>query len=156
MTPRPEPGDTAPPFTLTADDGGSVSLSDHRGSTVVLYFYPKAMTGGCTAQACAFRDANDELRERGAVVLGVSPDSPERLAKFRAKEGLNFTLLSDPDHSVADAYGVWGAKSMMGRVFQGVFRSVFVIDPEGRIKAANRKASPAGSVPFALSVLEAE
>jgi peroxiredoxin Q/BCP len=151
----PKPGEIAPDFTLTADDGSAVTLSGYRGQPVVLYFYPKAMTGGCTAQACAFRDAHEDLAALGAAVLGVSPDAPGRLVRFREKEALNFPLLSDPDHAVADAYGVWGSKSMMGRAYQGVFRSVFVIDADGRVLAANQKVSPGGSVPFALAALAA-
>jgi peroxiredoxin Q/BCP len=145
----------APAFTLTGDDGAQVSLADFRGKPVVVYFYPKAMTGGCTAQACSFRDAHEDLSALGAGVVGVSPDSPDRLARFREKEALNFPLLSDPEHAVADSYGVWGAKSLMGRAYQGVFRSVFVIDSEGRILAVNQKVSPGGSVPFALQALRA-
>lgn len=151
----PSSGEMAPGFTLVGDDGASVSLSDFRGRKVVLYFYPKAMTGGCTAQACAFRDALQEFASRGAVVLGVSPDTTARLARFREKEGLNFPLLSDPDHAVADRYGVWGSKSMLGRVYQGVFRSQFVIDEEGRIAGADQKVSPGTSVPLAIAALEA-
>jgi peroxiredoxin Q/BCP len=146
-------GAQAPEFTLVADDERKVSLSDFRGRQVVLYFYPKAMTSGCTAQACAFRDASPELDARGAVVVGISPDPPKALAKFRQRDGLNFVLLSDPDHAVATSYGAWGPKSMYGRSYEGVIRSQFVIDEDGRIKAASPKVSPAESLPKALEVL---
>jgi peroxiredoxin Q/BCP len=120
---------------------------------VVLYFYPKAMTTGCTAQACAFRDAVSDLSDAGALVLGVSPDVPSALRKFKARDGLNFSLLSDPDHAVAGRYGAWGWKSMYGKEYEGIIRSQFVIDRDGVIVAASPKISPAASVPKALAAL---
>jgi peroxiredoxin Q/BCP len=143
----------APDFELVADDGRTVRLADFRGRHVVLYFYPKAMTSGCTVQACAFRDAAGDFAERDAVVLGVSPDAPEKLRAFKERDALNFTLLSDPDHAVAERYGAWGPKSMYGREYEGIIRSQFVIDPEGRIKAAAPKIAPGASVPHALEAI---
>lgn len=135
----PEQGEMAPDFTLTADDGTPVSLSDFRGRKVVLYFYPKDNTSGCTTQACDLRDSLPELEEVGAVVLGVSPDSQASHESFKSKYDLNFPLLVDADHTVSEAYGVWKEKSMYGRSYMGVERSTFIIDEEGRIEAAWRK-----------------
>ena len=149
-----EEGTMAPDFTLTADDGKEVSLSDLRGKKVILYFYPKADTPGCTKQACAVRDAYPDIDGQGAVVIGISPDPPEALVKFREKYGLPFTLLSDPDHTVADAYGVWGEKSMYGRKYKGIIRSSFLIDEKGKIIQAWYKVSPTDTVPRALRALE--
>jgi len=149
----PAPGSVAPDFELVADDGKPVALSDFRGRKVVLYFYPKAMTSGCTVQAQHFRDARADLEARGAVVLGVSPDSVADLAKFRAKEGLNFPLLSDQDHAVAAQFGVWGEKKMYGRQYEGILRSQFVIGEDGTIIAADYKVSPAKSLAAALEAL---
>ena len=127
MTDRLAPGDQAPAFTLTDDHGNEVSLSDFAGSTVVLYAYPAAMTPGCTTQACDFRDSLSALQAAGIQVVGISPDSPEKLAKFREKDGLTFPLLSDPDKSVLEAYGAFGGKTMYGKTVVGVIRSTFVI-----------------------------
>ncbi len=127
MTIRLAPGDTAPSFTLTDDHGDSVSLADYAGKTVVLYAYPAAMTPGCTTQACDFRDSLDALHAAGVVVLGLSPDKPEKLAKFRERDALTFPLLSDPDREVLEAYGAYGEKQMYGKTVQGVIRSTFVI-----------------------------
>lgn len=124
----------APDFSLLNQNGQSVSLSDFLGKTVVLYFYPKAMTPGCTVQACGLRDRLADYTAANTVVLGISPDSVARLKKFEAKENLNFTLLSDPDHCVADTYGVWGLKKFMGREFEGIHRTTFVIDPAGNLQ----------------------
>lgn len=137
-------GQPAPDFTLPSDSGESVSLSQFRGSPVVLYFYPKDDTPGCTTEACEFRDATPDFSAVGARVLGVSPDSPTKHEKFRDKHGLNFTLLSDPDHEVAEAYGVWVEKKMYGRTYMGVERSTFVIDADGTISHALRKVKPKG------------
>lgn len=126
-------GDQAPEFALQNQNGDLVRLSDYKGKTVVVYFYPKAMTPGCTTQACGLRDANDAYAARDIVVLGVSPDTHERLKRFEDKYDLNFTLLSDEDHSVAEAYGAWGLKKFMGREFMGILRSTFVIDGNGVI-----------------------
>jgi thioredoxin-dependent peroxiredoxin len=132
-------GDLAPDFTLPADDGTSITLSDLRGSKVILYFYPKDDTSGCTAQACEYRDALPAIRETGAVVLGVSPDPVTSHVKFKKKYDLNFPLLADESHEVAEAYGVWKEKSMYGRKFWGIERSTFLIDEEGRVTRAWRK-----------------
>jgi peroxiredoxin Q/BCP len=133
---RLQAGQPAPDFALEADDGTTVRLSDLRGQTVVLYFYPKDDTSGCTAQACEFRDLGPGYRASGVRVLGVSPDSLASHSRFRAKHGLDFTLLSDPDHQVAEAYGVWVEKSMYGRRYMGIERSTFVIDAAGDLAQA--------------------
>ena len=133
MTERLEAGTTAPAFTLTDQDGKSVSLSDYSGEKVILYFYPEAMTPGCEKQACDFRDNLNSLKSAGYTVVGVSRDDPAKLAKFRDRDGLNFELLSDPDRAVHEAYGVWGEKSMYGKTVTGVIRSTFVLDESGVI-----------------------
>ena len=137
-----EEGKPAPTFTLPTDGGETVSLEDLRGKSVVLYFYPKDDTPGCTVQACAIRDAWGEFEAAGAVVLGVSPDGEASHAKFREKYELPFTLLADTDHAVADAYGVWGEKSFAGKTYMGVDRSTFVIDAEGNVAKVFRKVKP--------------
>jgi len=139
----PEPGDKAPDFTLPDQDGNPVSLAGLRGRTVVLYFYPKADTPGCTAQACGVRDHRSDYERAGAVVLGVSPDPVKRIAAFDQKYGLGFPLLADEDHSVAEAYGVWVEKSMYGRNYMGMERSTFVIGPDGVVQEVFRKVKPA-------------
>jgi thioredoxin-dependent peroxiredoxin len=139
----PEPGDKAPDFTLPDQDGNPVSLSGLRGKTVVLYFYPKADTPGCTAQACGVRDHRSDYERAGAVVLGVSPDPVKRIAAFDQKYRLGFPLLADEDHSVAEAYGVWVEKSMYGRTYMGMERSTFVIGPDGVVQEVFRKVKPA-------------
>lgn len=133
---RIEPGTVAPSFTLSDDEGNSVSLSDFAGSRVVVYFYPAAMTPGCTTQACDFRDSLDSLRAAGVVVLGISGDKVDKLAKFRARDHLTFPLLSDPDHAVMTAYGVWGEKTMYGKKMIGVIRSTFIINADGTVAEA--------------------
>ena len=147
-----KPNDIAPDFELQADDGSTVRLSDLRGRKVVLYFYPKDDTPGCTIEACEFRDRVKDLDAGGAVVLGVSPDTVESHRKFRDKYGLDFRLLADTDHRVAEAYGVWQQKSMYGRKYWGVARTTFLIDEEGRIARVFEKVKPAG---HAAEVLEA-
>ncbi len=147
-----KPNDIAPDFELQADDGSTVRLSDLRGRKVVLYFYPKDDTPGCTIEACEFRDRNQDLAASGAVVLGVSPDTVESHRKFRDKYGLDFRLLADTDHRVAEAYGVWQQKSMYGRKYWGVARTTFLIDEEGRLARVFEKVKPAG---HAAEVLEA-
>jgi peroxiredoxin Q/BCP len=137
-----EEGKPAPDFELTSDAGESVRLSDFRGTPVVLYFYPKDDTPGCTAQACGIRDSWGDFEQRGAVVLGVSPDSETSHVKFKQKYGLPFTLLADPDHKVADDYGVWAEKSYAGRTYWGVERSTFVIDAEGSVASVMRRVKP--------------
>ena len=139
-------GDSAPDFELSNQDGETVKLSDYRGKKVLLFAYPKANTSGCTQQACGFRDALPQLEAAGAVVLGISPDKPAALAKWKAKEGLPYDLLSDPEHQVLEAYGAWGEKSMYGKTYWGVIRSHFIIDEEGNIADVQLKVSPAKSV----------
>ena len=149
-----EPGTMAPDFTLTADDGSTVSLHDLRGKNVVLYFYPKANTPGCTRQACAVRDVYPDLSAHDVVVIGISPDPPERLLKFRAKYDLPFILLSDPDHAVAAAYGAWGEKKSFGKTYEGIIRSHLSIDREGRVVEAKRKVKPESTADLAMRLVE--
>jgi peroxiredoxin Q/BCP len=137
-----EEGTIAPDFTLAADGGGEVSLSDYRGKRVVLYFYPKDATPGCTTEACNFRDDHSQLVAAGAAVLGVSPDSVKSHDKFKLKHSLPFALLSDPDHEVAERYGAWGAKKMYGKTYMGILRSTYIIDEEGAIAKVFPKVSP--------------
>jgi peroxiredoxin Q/BCP len=134
-----EEGKPAPDFELTSDSGEHVKLSDFRGQPVVLYFYPKDDTPGCTTQACGIRDNYGAFAERGAVVLGVSPDEETSHVKFKEKHGLPFTLLADPEHKVADDYGVWGEKNAYGKTYMGVERSTFLIDSEGNVAKVMRK-----------------
>lgn len=140
------PGDKAPAFSLTDDSGKTVKLSDFKGSTVILYAYPAAMTPGCTKQACDFRDNLSVLQKAGYVVLGISPDKPEKLAKFRERDGLTFPLLSDPDKEVLTAYGAFGEKKLYGKVVTGVIRSTFVISPKGVIEHAFYNVKATGHV----------
>jgi thioredoxin-dependent peroxiredoxin len=135
-TARLAPGDKAPAFSLPDADGNKVSLADYRGRRVVVYFYPAASTPGCTKQACAFRDNLHDLDDAGLDVVGISPDKPEKLAKFRDAEELTFPLLSDPDRKVLTAYGAYGEKMMYGKIVQGVIRSTFVVDEKGKIAVA--------------------
>jgi len=135
-------GKAAPDFALTSDVGETVTLASLRGSPVVLYFYPKDDTPGCTTQACGIRDSWDEFERRGAVVLGVSPDSESSHVKFKQKFGLPFTLLADPDHSTAEAYGVWVEKKNYGKTYMGIERSTFVIDGEGNVVKVMRSVKP--------------
>jgi len=139
-------GDTAPDFTLPTDTGASVSLSDLRGRKVIVYFYPAAMTPGCTKQACDFSDSLSSLESSGYTVLGISPDKPEKLAKFREKDGLTIALLSDADRSVMKAYGAFGEKKMYGRVTEGVIRSTFVVDEDGMVEVAQYNVKATGHV----------
>ena len=140
------PGDPAPDFTLSDADGNQVSLAGLRGQRVIIYFYPAAITPGCTEQACDFRDSKADLTQAGLAVLGISPDSPAKLAKFRDKEGLTFPLLSDPDRGVLQAYGAYGEKTMYGRTSVGVIRSTFVIDAAGKIEQAQYGVKATGHV----------
>ena len=135
-------GATAPDFELPDQNGEPVKLSDLRGQTVVLYFYPRADTPGCTTQACGIRDRSDEYAAAGARVIGVSPDEPEKIKKFDDKHGLGFTLLGDVDHAVADAYGAWGEKSMYGKKYMGMLRSTFIIDADGKVANVFPKVQP--------------
>ena len=131
----PKIGTLAPNFSLKNQEEEKISLKDFKGEkNVVLYFYPKAMTPGCTVQACGIRDNKRKFSSINTVVFGLSPDSPERLARFREKEGLNFDLLSDPDHKIAEKYGVWGKKKFMGREYDGILRTTFIIGTDGRLK----------------------
>jgi thioredoxin-dependent peroxiredoxin len=149
----PAIGSMAPDFALPADDGQTARLSDYRGKRVVLYFYPKDMTSGCTAQACGFRDHHTEIEEKNAVVLGISPDSAESHVKFKTKYDLPFRLLADEGHKITELYGVWGEKSSYGKKSFGVIRSHFVIDEAGRIADVKYKVSPDDSVESALASL---
>jgi peroxiredoxin Q/BCP len=139
-------GDPAPDFTLPTDDGRTVSLSELRGRKVIVYFYPAAMTPGCTTQACDFTDSLSSLQAHGYDVLGISPDSPEKLAKFREKDGLTITLLSDSDRSVMNAYGAFGEKMLYGKKVEGVLRSTFVVDEQGAIALAQYNVKATGHV----------
>jgi peroxiredoxin Q/BCP len=143
-------GDSAPDFELLSDEGQPVKLSDFRGQQVVIFFYPKADTSGCTTQACGFRDNFEVIEAANTAVLGISPDSPKTLAKWKKKRSLPYPLLSDPDHKVAEAYGVWGEKKMYGRAFMGIIRSHFVVDAEGKIADVQFKVSPQDSVARAV------
>jgi len=139
-------GDLAPSFTLPDADGHDVSLSDFRGRKVIIYFYPAAMTPGCTKQACDFRDNLAELTDAGFVVLGISPDKPEKLAKFRDRDALTFPLLCDQSRSTLEAYGAFGQKTMYGKTVTGVIRSTFVVDAEGKIETAQYNVKATGHV----------
>jgi peroxiredoxin Q/BCP len=143
---RLSPGDIAPDFTLTSDTGEEVSLSGLRGRTVIVYFYPAAMTPGCTKQACDFTDSLDSLRGAGYEVLGISPDKPEKLAKFRERDALTITLLSDPDKQVMQSYGAFGEKKLYGKVVEGVIRSTIVVDAEGKVEVAQYNVKATGHV----------
>jgi peroxiredoxin Q/BCP len=143
---RLAPGDTAPEFTLPTDAGDTLSLADLRGRRVVLYAYPAAMTPGCTRQACDFRDSLESLRAAGYEVVGISPDKPEKLAKFRERDAITFPLVSDTDKAVLTAYGAYGEKQMYGRTVTGVIRSTFVVDPDGKIDKAMYNVRATGHV----------
>jgi thioredoxin-dependent peroxiredoxin len=145
-TPRLSPGDPAPDFTLIDDNGKSVSLTDFRGRKVIIYAYPAAMTPGCTKESCDFRDSLDSLAAAGYEVLGLSPDKPEKLAKFRDQEGLTFPLLSDPERSVLTALGAYGEKQSYGKTITGVIRSTFVVGEDGRIEVARYNVKATGHV----------
>jgi peroxiredoxin Q/BCP len=145
--------DLAPDFTLAADDGSTVRLADFRGQKVILYFYPKANTPGCTTESCEFRDLKPQIEEKGAVILGVSPDPVKAVKKFRDDFDLPFRLLADEDHQVAEAYGVWGEKSMFGKKYMGVDRTTFLIGEDGRIERVYRKVKPAGHAAEVLAGL---
>jgi peroxiredoxin Q/BCP len=143
---RLSPGDPAPDFTLPADDGSSVTLSDLRGRKVIVYFYPAAMTPGCTKQACDFTDSLDSLKAAGYEVLGISPDKPEKLAKFRERDELTITLLSDQDKAVMTEWGAFGEKKLYGKVVQGVIRSTIVVDEDGKVEVAQYNVKATGHV----------
>lgn len=146
MSERLAPGDTAPDFTLPDADGNPVSLADHRGRKVIVYFYPAALTPGCTKQACDFTDNLDVLATAGYDVIGVSPDKPEKLAKFREKESLKVTLVADPDKSVLTSYGAFGEKKLYGKTVTGVIRSTIVVDESGKVEHALYNVKATGHV----------
>lgn len=149
-----ETGSLAPDFTLTADDGRQVGLSGFRGRKVVLYFYPKADTPGCTVQACAIRDAYPRIEDGDVTVIGISPDSPAELVRFRQKYSLPFILLSDPDHRVAEAYGAWGEKEVYGKTTVGILRSHFAVDEQGRVTDFTIKVKPETTAELALHLIQ--
>lgn len=151
--PKLKPGDPAPDFALLDDKGGTVRLSDYRGKRVVVYFYPKDDTPGCTTQACGFRDNYLAIEEKNALVLGISPDDTKSHVKFRTKFNLPFTLLSDVDHAVAEAYGVWGEKSMMDKKYMGIIRSHFIVDENGKLIDVQVNIKPEASVAGAMKVI---
>ncbi|KPK65246.1 MAG: hypothetical protein AMS21_05205 [Gemmatimonas sp. SG8_38_2] len=148
-----EPGDEAPDFELQSDAGEKVRLSDLRGRKVILYFYPKDNTPGCTTEACDFRDRLPDIDSRGATVLGVSPDSIASHQKFKVKYDLPFVLLSDPDHEVAELYGAWGEKKMYGKTYEGMIRSTFLIDEEGVLLEVFRKVKTKGHADRVVDIL---
>ena len=150
-----EEGTTAPDFTLMSDAGTEVSLSDYRGQKVVLYFYPKDDTPGCTTEACSFRDDHSDIVAVGAAVLGVSPDNLKSHDKFKSKYNLPFALLSDPDHQVAEKYGAWGEKKMYGKTYEGILRSTFIVDEEGKIAKVFPKVTPKDHSQEVLEFLKA-
>ncbi|MEU4118097.1 thioredoxin-dependent thiol peroxidase [Kitasatospora sp. NPDC028055] len=146
MTERLQPGDTAPAFSLSDADGNQVSLADHLGRKVIVYFYPSALTPGCTKQACDFTDNLAVFEGAGYDVIGISPDQPEKLGKFREKEDLKVTLLSDPDHQVLEAYAAYGEKQNYGRTYQGVIRSTIIVDEQGKVERALYNVKATGHV----------
>ena len=146
-------GDAAPEFELLDSDEKTVRLSDFRGQRVILFFYPKAGTSGCTTQACGFRDNYPQIEAAEGTVVGISPDEPAALAKWKVDEALPFTLLSDPDHRVAEAYGAWGEKVNYGRTYMGVIRSHYIVDAEGVLEDVQFKVSPQNSIKRAMATL---
>lgn len=153
---RLKTGDPAPDFEAPTDSGDVIRLRDFLGKKVILYFYPKDDTSGCTTQACGFRDAFPRIEREGAVVLGVSPDGQESHRRFKRKLDLPFTLLVDADHAIAEKYGAWGEKSMYGRKYFGIIRSHFVIDSDGRLLDVKYKANPRKSAEESLAILESD
>jgi thioredoxin-dependent peroxiredoxin len=151
--PRLAPGDKAPAFSLEDQHGHTVSLADFKGRTLLVFFYPKANTPGCTIQACSVRDARDDFSKLDTAVIGVSPDKAKSQATFDTKYGLSFPLLCDVDHEMAEAYGVWGEKTLYGKKYMGITRSSFLIDERGRIAGAWYKVTPGDTVPNALALL---
>jgi peroxiredoxin Q/BCP len=149
-----EVGKPAPDFEALDDAGDPIKLSDYKGKEVVLYFYPRADTPGCTKEACAFRDDYSAYEEAGVVILGVSPDTVKKQAKFKEKWDLPFPLIADPDHAIADAYGVWGPKKFMGREYEGVHRTTFIIDKKGNIKKVFENVKPAEHSQEILAVMQ--
>ncbi len=151
-----KPGDRAPAFSLTGDDGKTHTLKDFRDKSLILYFYPRNATPGCTVEACEFREQRAALGKEGAVVVGVSPDSIAAHQKWQAKERFGFLLLSDPEHEVAESYGAWGDKVLYGRKYKGLIRSTFVIDGAGKVVSAEYKVSPKGHAMAVLAQLRGE
>ena len=147
-------GDNAPDFDLEDQNGNTVKLSDYSGKKLLVYFYPKADTPGCTKQACSVRDARSELSNSGLTVVGISPDAPGKQKKFEEKYDLNFPLLSDTDHAIADAYGAWGEKSMYGKKYQGIIRSSILVDENGKVAETWYKVKPEETVPKAMEALK--
>lgn len=147
-------GDMAPEFTLVSDEGKEVSLVDFRGKKVIVYFYPKADTPGCTKQACAVRDVYPKIETQDTIVIGISPDKPEKLVQFREKYELPFILLSDPDHEVAARYGAWGEKSMYGKTYEGIIRSHFAVDTEGKLVDAELEVQPLTTADLVLKLID--
>jgi len=156
MTARLQPGNPAPDVTLVDQDEKSVALRDLRGGRVILFFFPEAMTPGCTTEACDFRDSLAPLQAAGYTILGVSRDEPEKLRRFRERDGLTYDLLSDPDHAVHDAYGAWGEKMNYGKLVEGVIRSTFVIDEEGRVAHALYNVKATGHVARLRTLVQAD
>lgn len=146
-------GDQAPDFELLDSESEPVKLSDFRGSRVLIFFFPRAGTGGCTTQACGFRDSFPAFQTNNATVIGISDDPPKDLAKWKAAESLPYTLLSDPDHEIIEAYGAWGEKSMYGKTYMGTIRSHYILDAEGKVEDAQINISPAKSVELASAML---
>jgi peroxiredoxin Q/BCP len=151
--PKLKNGDTAPDFDLEDQNGNRVKLSDYKGKKLVVYFYPKADTPGCTKQACSVRDARSDLSKSGLTVVGISPDPPNKQKKFEEKYDLNFPLLSDTDHAVAEAYGAWGEKSMYGKKYEGIIRSSILIDENGKVAGTWYKVKPLETVPRAMEAI---
>lgn len=149
-----KPGDKAPTFSLKAQDGATIKLSQFKGRKLLVFFYPRANTSGCTKQSCSVRDAKNELSGLGIDAVGISPDLPEKQKSFDEKHDLGFPLLSDPEHAVAERYGAWGEKNMYGKKVQGIIRSSFLIDERGRIVQASYKVKPDQTVPKAMAALE--
>jgi peroxiredoxin Q/BCP len=146
-------GDKAPAFALPDQDGNTTALADFRGRRLLVYFYPKADTPGCTKQACSIRDAMADLSDAGVTTVGISPDQPDKQKKFDDKYDLGFPLLSDPDHKIAQAYGAWGKKSMYGKTYEGIIRSSFLIDEKGKVLQVSYKVKPLDTVPNARQAL---
>jgi peroxiredoxin Q/BCP len=147
-------GELAPDFELASDEGRPVKLSDFRGQRVIMFFYPKAGTSGCTTQACGLRDNYPVIQGVNATVIGVSPDKPKALAKWKAKEKLPYVLLSDPDHQIATVYNAWGEKKMYGVTYEGVIRSHFIVGPDGRLEDMQIKVSPTESIERAVKFVQ--